>query len=102
MTETDWAIENLRLAGVMGPGSDYDGMIGEAVEELLRTLQRQGHSGGSHTLTVQTFTAVASGIPLTKEYADARRQAFKEFAEENGGGVDDSYIERLYPYPDKV
>lgn len=35
MNETEWAIRNLELAGWFKKESDYDGMIGEAMKELV-------------------------------------------------------------------
>lgn len=98
-TETEWAIENLRMAGFFEPNSDYDGFIGEAVKELLEVLQKQGHSGYSHDRVVEVFRLVAKGKPLTAMFAEKRRKDFKKFAEANGGGVDDEFIKGLYPYP---
>ena len=98
-TETEWAVENLRMAGFFEPDSDYDGFIGKSVEELLKVLQKQSHSGYSYNRVVEVFRLVALGRPLTAMFAQARRKDFKEFAEANGGAVDDDFIKSLYPYP---
>ena len=45
----------LRELGMYHHDSDYDGMIGQAVEELSRVFARQGHSGMSAKLTVGLF-----------------------------------------------
>jgi hypothetical protein len=46
-----------RLAelGMYDDDSDYDGMIGEAVEELSATFGEQGHSGTSAVITMAIF-----------------------------------------------
>ena len=44
MTMTDRAIEELQRAGFFGKDSDYEGMLGESVKELLLVFQKQGKS----------------------------------------------------------
>lgn len=46
-----------RLAelGFYAPDSDFDGMIGKAVEALSETFASQGHSGMSAALTLDVF-----------------------------------------------
>ena len=47
--------------------SDYDGGIGKAVKELLKTFQSQGHSGFSAKQTAHIFHTLATGgilLPL--------------------------------------
>lgn len=84
MNETEWAIRNLELAGWCDPKSDYDGMIGAAVKNLLLTHQREGHSGMSHQLAVHLFKAVALGEALTMQYWQERFEAYNKLANENG------------------
>lgn len=79
-SETDWAIRNLELAGLLSKESDYDGAIGEAVKELLLVLQKQGHSGASHAQTIIVFNKVAAGKSLTLEHWNERFKAFNEFS----------------------
>lgn len=64
-TATEQAKNELKRAGLMDAGSDYDGMIGEAVSELLDVFAKQGHSGASAALTVNLFRRVALGEALT-------------------------------------
>ena len=55
-----------RLAelGMYDDDSDYDGMIGEAVEELSAVFGEQGHSGASAGITIGLFNK------LMNEYND--------------------------------
>lgn len=59
------AEEELKLSGLFDKGSDYDGMIGEAVLELVKTFSKQGHSGFSAQWTLQLFNQVANFKNLT-------------------------------------
>ena len=67
MTETEWAIRNLELAGLFGKDSDYEGMIGEALE-FAGCIADNGHidekfSAYSHRLVIkiQAFRESAGG-----------------------------------------
>lgn len=78
MKLADHAERELRLAGFFYPDSDYDGMLGEAVMELVKTFAAQGHSRHSAYRTLDLFGRVASYgtlMPLknpmeTKEYLE--------------------------------
>lgn len=64
------AVNELKLVGAFDEDSEYDGMIGEAVQELLGNLRDQGHSGASCAITVEIFKRLADGgvlTPLTGE-----------------------------------
>ena len=65
MTTTDVCIEELRRAGLLNKDSDYDGMLGEAVKELLLVFQKQGHSGYSAQATASIFYKLVKGEPLS-------------------------------------
>jgi hypothetical protein len=70
MSMTDRAIEELERAGLFKQDSDYDGMIGEALKELLLVFQKQGHSGYSANLTAKLFHKLIKGdvlSPLTND-----------------------------------
>lgn len=45
-----WAEEELRRAGLYSADSDYAGMIGPAVVDIIKVFGRQGHSGGSASI----------------------------------------------------
>lgn len=61
---TTHAEAELEASGLLSPDSDYEGMIGKAVLELVQTLARQGHSGFSARLTLDVFQRVAAFKPL--------------------------------------
>lgn len=65
MTATDAAIEELKRAGLFDRDSDYGGMIGEAVKDLLLVFQKQGHSGYSAQVTASIFHKLIKGEPLS-------------------------------------
>lgn len=54
------AERELREAGLFDEGSDYDGMVGGAVMELVKVFAAQGHSGMSAHMTIDLFHRVAS------------------------------------------
>lgn len=73
MTMTNRAIEELQRAGFFDKDSDYEGMIGESLEELLFTFQKQGHSGYSANLTAHLFYKLIKGevlSPLTEDLTE--------------------------------
>ncbi len=86
MTETQWAIRNLELAGFFDKDSDYGGMIGEAVKKLLLVHAEEGHSGASHYQTLKVFNHVARGQALTLDWWMERFDDYNRFAKANGGG----------------
>lgn len=70
MTLTDHARAELNRAGLFDEDSDYDGMLGQAVMELVTTFAAQGHSGFSAHQTIALFRLVASFEPLTPITSD--------------------------------
>lgn len=102
MTETEWAIRNLALAGFFDKDSDYEGGIGNAVKELLETLQKQGHSGASHAQTIRVFELVARGQAMTLQYWRERFKEFNLLSKSHGGGPisEAEYIALGYPKPE--
>lgn len=53
------AEKELKKAGLFDKDSDYDGMLGEGVLELITVFASQGHSGMSAEMTVQLFERLA-------------------------------------------
>lgn len=49
------AEKELKKAGLFDKDSDYDGMLGEGVLELITTFANQGHSGFSAQMTRELF-----------------------------------------------
>lgn len=54
----------LKIAGYLSKGSDYNGMLGESVLELIELFSKQGHSGCSAAMTIKLFTKLANYDPL--------------------------------------
>lgn len=65
MTATEMCIKELEKAGLLSKDSDYDGMLGSAVKELLFVFQKQGHSGYSAQATASIFYKLIKGEPLS-------------------------------------
>ena len=73
MTSTERAIHELELAGLFDADSDYGGMIGQSVKELLELFSEQGHSGFSAGLTADLFHRLVRGETLTpNDHTDHR------------------------------
>lgn len=65
MSAVDFAREELQRAGLFDEDSDYGGMIGKAVMDLVEVFAGQRHSGYSAGLTVHLFNKVALLEPIT-------------------------------------
>ncbi len=63
---TDWARNELQMAGLFDKDSDYEGMLGEAVMDLLDKFSEQGHSGFSAELTASIFDRLVRWKPLSE------------------------------------
>jgi hypothetical protein len=64
MSLTDHARHELDAAGLFDEDSDYGGMLGTAVLELIQKFADQGHSGFSAALTIELFGKLARWEPL--------------------------------------
>jgi hypothetical protein len=62
---TERVKKELELASLYEKDSDYEGMIGVAVEELCEVFSKQGHSGMSATITKEIFSLLVDGKTLT-------------------------------------
>jgi len=62
---TDHAKYELELAGLFDKDSDYDGMLGTAVMELVEKFSEQGHSGASASIVLSLFKEVVMFKNLT-------------------------------------
>jgi len=62
----DHSRRELKLAGLFDKDSDYDGMLGDAVMELMEVFAKQGHSGFSAALTRELFSKLADWKNLTE------------------------------------
>lgn len=63
-TGTAFAKEELKLAGFFDKDSDYNGMVGPAVMELIEVFGKQGHSGYSAGLVANLFSKLARFEPI--------------------------------------
>lgn len=62
---TTHAKTELELAGLFDKDSDYDGLIGKSVFELIKKFSKQGHSGFSAQWVKELFFKLASWENLT-------------------------------------
>lgn len=65
MSYKDHAEREMKLAGLYDKDADYGGMIPEAVMALVEAHSKQGHSGGSHAITLAIFNKVINFKTLT-------------------------------------
>lgn len=63
---TDFARYELQAAGLFDKDSDYEGMIGEAVMDLISKFAEQGHSGFSASITREIFDKLSNYKPLSE------------------------------------
>jgi hypothetical protein len=61
----DHAIEELNRAGLFDDDSDYGGMLGEAVVDLVEVFAEQGHSGMSAAMVSELFDRLSRYKTLT-------------------------------------
>lgn len=59
------AQSELERAGLLAETSDYGGMLGRAVLDLIRVFAGEGHSGSSAHITIDIFKRLASFDILT-------------------------------------
>lgn len=59
MSLLDHANKELQRVGLFDEDADYDGMLGDAVMELITVFANQGHSGMSAEMTIQLFEKLA-------------------------------------------
>lgn len=60
----------MQRAGLYDTDSDYNGMIGNSVEALVKLFAEQGHSGFSAGLVLEAFNRVVRHRPLTPLTSD--------------------------------
>jgi hypothetical protein len=80
----DDAERNLRNSGLFDEDSDYEGMLGQAVLELIQVFAKQGHSGASAMRTLELFDQVAKRKPLTAQAWDAEREHLIQWLQDQG------------------
>jgi len=78
MNSIDRAKLELQMAGFFDKDSDYEGMIGDAVMQLMQLFVEQGHSGYSAPVVASLFQKLANHEPLMpitgrdEEWGDVR------------------------------
>lgn len=65
MSTIEHARAELERAGFFDKDSDYDGMLGEAVMDLITVFSEQGHSGYSAMSVINIFSTLAKHKPLS-------------------------------------
>ena len=65
MSLVQYAEDELQRAGWFDKDSDYAGMVGPAVVEMMKQFAQEGHSGYSAHLVLGIFERLASYRPLT-------------------------------------
>ena len=60
-----YAEKELKIAGLFDKDSDYNGMLAEAVMELIKVFAKQGHSGVSASMVSNLFNKLSSFKPIT-------------------------------------
>lgn len=60
-----WATRELERIGWLGEDSDYDGMLGEGVLEVVKVFASQGHSGYSAMRALAVLPRLLAWEPLT-------------------------------------
>lgn len=91
------AEEEMRRAGLYDKDSDYGGMIPEAVMKLVRALASEGHSGGSHAITMAIFNQVANFKTLTPITSDPTEWNNVADERQPGGGKKPIFQNRRDP-----
>lgn len=61
----EFARSELEYAGLFDADADYGGMLGDAVMNLLKEHEKEGHSGFSNHMVVDLFSKLATFTPLT-------------------------------------
>ncbi len=79
----EYAKTELEMAGLFSEDGDYDGMLGEAVLELVQKFAEQGHSGFSAGMVSNLFNKLSRYEPLgpltgnDDEWVEAARGVFQ-------------------------
>lgn len=60
----EFTTAELKLAGLMDKDSDYGGMLGKAVLELIDVFENQHHSGMSASMVIDIFSQLALFKPI--------------------------------------
>lgn len=83
MSLKEFARDEMQRAGLFDKGSDYDGMMGEAVMKMIDVFADEGHSGFSANMAISIFEKVARFEPLTP--LTGADDEWMEIGTQNGG-----------------
>lgn len=64
MNLTEFAEQELKTAGLFDADSDYSGMLGKAVLDLIKVFSKQGHSGASAAMVSLLFNKLSQYKPI--------------------------------------
>jgi len=73
----------LKLSGLLDKDSDYNGMLGTATLELIKTFSNQGHSGASASMVSNLFDKLSRYKPLCpltfkdEEWGEVSNESFQ-------------------------
>jgi hypothetical protein len=59
------ALQELKIAGLFDADSDYGGMLGKAIMDVVEAFCKQGHSGGSASIVLQIMPKILAWENLT-------------------------------------
>ncbi len=82
---TNRCINELQIAGLFDKDSDYEGMVGKAVQELLEVFGKQGHSGMSAPHVAGIFNRLVQGKTLSP--LKGTDDEWVDIAESMGGDI---------------
>lgn len=90
-----WARSELQRAGLFDSDSDYEGMLGESIMEMVLTFDAAGHSGFSAAWAASIFQRLSERKPLSPLTDD--RDEWMHIAEERWVGGQDTWQSRREP-----
>jgi hypothetical protein len=85
MALVEYAESELKRAGFFDADSDYAGMVGPAVIEMMKQFATEGHSGYSANLCLSVFERLARFRPLTPTENPMIDGSFLDHTDISGG-----------------
>jgi hypothetical protein len=79
-----WVKRELELAGLFDKDSDYEGMLGNRVLDIVKLFCEQGHSGGSASLSLSLLDKLLRYKPLTSLGNPTETGDYKDMSMESG------------------
>ena len=84
MSLVEYAQDELKRAGWFDKDSDYAGLVGPAVIEMMKQFAEEGHSGYSAHLVLGIFERLASYRPLTPLDNPTKNYEYHDVSEHSG------------------